>query len=211
MCFRRSITHAFRHTASLRPDDVRAEIPAISLESKSHTPGDADEVLGLQTANWHPVGLAHWADAIVVLRSFSAPPCSLFPATGTISNLPRSCRIGIPQVQPQRPVVPQHPPHLAEDLDQPCNVLLWRRLKTELAVYAVVTEAPIRRRRDAAMDGLVWDRAENLKRVSAEDSINYTGKGVRYLFLHVTTRFFSVRVERYATNTSLAAGSACVT
>src|SRR4029434_9189024 len=61
--------------------------------------------------------------------------------------LRRGC-IAIPQIQPERAVVPQHAPHLAEDGHDVLDVQLRRRLEAEAAVpgRAVETGAAMMRR-----------------------------------------------------------------
>src|SRR5216683_2978464 len=46
--------------------------------------------------------------------------------------------IGIPENEPQDAVVTEHAAHLAEDVDQSGDVLLRRRLKTDLATAALI-------------------------------------------------------------------------
>jgi len=47
--------------------------------------------------------------------------------------------ITIPQIQPQRPIIPQHPPHLTEHLDHLGNVFFGRGLKAKLLVDTLGT------------------------------------------------------------------------
>ena len=56
-----------RHGVGLRPDDVRAQVPAVSLEGEGHAPRDADEVLGLEAAT---ALLAAAGDSVAALRAY---------------------------------------------------------------------------------------------------------------------------------------------
>src|SRR5208337_4552292 len=80
-------------------------------------------------------------------------------------TLPRC--VAVPHVQPQRPVLSEHPPHFGEHLDHSRHVGFWRRLQTELTGHAVISQSPIRRAGDAALDGAVRQSPKDLQAVTA--------------------------------------------
>src|SRR6266849_5478321 len=76
--------------------------------------------------------------------------------------------IGIPENEPQDVVVTEHAAHLAEDVDQSGDVLLRRRLKTDLATAAlIIAQLKIWRAGHNALDGLItqW----NSSRIATDD------------------------------------------
>src|SRR6266849_9632506 len=76
--------------------------------------------------------------------------------------------IGIPKNEPQDAVITEHAAHLAEDVDQSGDVLLRRRLETDLATAAlIVTQLKIGRAGHHALDGLStqW----NSSRIATDD------------------------------------------
>jgi hypothetical protein len=76
--------------------------------------------------------------------------------------------IRIPENEPQDAVVTEHAAHLAEDVDQSGNVLLRRRLKTDLAPAAlIIAQLKIWRAGHNALDGLIpqW----NSSRIATDD------------------------------------------
>ena len=77
-------------------------------------------------------------------------------------------RVTIPQIQPQRPVIPQHPPHLPEHADHLGNVLIRRRLKSDLPIHTVIAQAEVRRARDDRLDAAVTEGLGFRQCVAAE-------------------------------------------
>src|SRR5229473_6822341 len=76
--------------------------------------------------------------------------------------------IGIPENEPQGAVVTEHAAHLAEDVDQSGDVLLRRRLKTDLATAAlIIAQLKIWRAGHNALDGSIpqW----NCSRIATND------------------------------------------
>src|SRR6266852_8340662 len=76
--------------------------------------------------------------------------------------------IRIPENEPQDAVVTEHAAHLAEDVDQSGDVLLRRRLETDLSRAAlIITQLKIWRAGHDALDGLItqW----NSSRVATDD------------------------------------------
>ena len=65
------------------------------------------------------------------------PILALLPAAWAFTNAARLGRICVPQIQPHRPVIPQHPPHRAEDVHQFRDVLLGRGLEPDLPTDVV--------------------------------------------------------------------------
>ena len=102
---RRPVRHRLRHRVRLRPDDVRAEIPAVGTEGERHQPRDAERSFDLAPrARTGPLAM---------VECWSPDSC-----LETAPNVIVRCLSGVavPQVQPQRPVIPKHPAHLAEHL-----------------------------------------------------------------------------------------------
>ena len=54
------VCHTLWHWVWFMPDDVLAQIPAVSLEREGHAPGDADEVF--------------WLESVVVLKRRQVRP-----------------------------------------------------------------------------------------------------------------------------------------
>lgn len=122
-----------RHIALLRsrvetsppgetPDDVGSKPPPIGLEGEGHAPRDAHKVLrlqaGLSLLSAHPTGLA-------------VERLDVFP-TGVATPLRIVC-VAVPEVEPERSVVPQHAADLAEDFNEMRDVEVGRRLQAEHA------------------------------------------------------------------------------
>ena len=78
--------------------------------------------------------------------------------------------IRIPNIQPQRAIVSQHPPHFAEHGDKTLNVLLRRGFKADLAGRAIVAQAIVGRRGHAAVDGFVRQSPQHFERITVEYS-----------------------------------------
>ena len=71
--------------------------------------------------------------------------------------------IRIPENEPEHAVITEHSAHLAEDLDQSGNVLLRRRLETDLSRAAlIIAQLKIWRAGHNALDGLIpqWNFKE---------------------------------------------------
>ena len=134
----RAVADRFGHRVGLGPNYIGAQIPAVGLKGEGHAPGNADKVLGLEARMVQPA-----------LARARAP-------------------IRIPENEPQDAVVTEHAAHLAEDVDQSGNVLLRRRLKTDLAPAAliiaqlIIAQLKIWRAGHNALDGLIpqWNFKE---------------------------------------------------
>src|SRR6185369_5349430 len=109
---RRPVPHRLRHRVGLAPDDVHPKRPLRRLEGEGDAPGDAEEVLRAQ-AGW-----AHFHRPRRVLRI----RCARLPSTGGVA---------VPQVQPEGPVIAQHPVNLGEHLHQVLDEQLRRRLQAQ--------------------------------------------------------------------------------
>src|SRR5262245_38887890 len=72
--------------------------------------------------------------------------------------VPPGSGVGVPQIEPARPIVAEHPLHLPEHLDHRGDVGFGGRLEAELTVRAVVAEPPVGRARHDAVDALVPER-----------------------------------------------------
>src|SRR3990167_7362229 len=151
MCLRRPIHHALGHRVGLVPDDVRAEPPAVRLEGEGDAPGYSNQVFRLESGDRHTVRLRHRPDRGTCVRllgaptptaAMSVPRIALSATAGAHADAARSGRVTIPQIQPQRPVIAQHPPHLAEDHDKMRDVQLWRGLEAELDINAASPAPP---------------------------------------------------------------------
>jgi len=118
------------------------------LQGEGDAPRDADEILGLE-AVYFPCRLPPPNLLVASVLRFHAP------IRKTILPCPSAADVRVPKVQPQHPVILQHPPHLAEHLNHVGDVLLGRFLKAELVRVAVVPQSPIRRGSDATLDCLV--------------------------------------------------------
>jgi hypothetical protein len=111
---RRPVGDALGHGVGLRPDDVAAEIPAVGAEGEGEKPGDANEVFGFQAVD------------VFRLAALSVLWCHASIAADVVDSLalPPARVVRIPDVQPQRPVIPQHAPHLAEHFDHAGDICL---------------------------------------------------------------------------------------
>src|SRR4029450_12898735 len=121
MALRRPVGDRLWHRVGFGPDDVGAEPPAVGLKREGDAPGDADEVFRLKALSDEALPPMVY-DIVATLRawqriSISAP------------GLPP--RVRIPEIHPTCAIGPQHPPHLAEDLDEMLDAELWRRFEPE--------------------------------------------------------------------------------
>ena len=80
--------------------------------------------------------------------------------------------VGIRNVQPERAAWKKHAPNLGKYLRQPRHILRRSLLAPDLSVHTIVTERIIGRRGDAAMHKIVWQRAQHILCVAAENRIN---------------------------------------
>jgi len=63
--------------------------------------------------------------------SIAFPSSALLTATRMIADPTRASGIGVAEVEPARPVVPQHPFHFSKDLDEVRDVQLRAGLEAE--------------------------------------------------------------------------------
>src|SRR5215472_9567120 len=137
MCGRGPVGDRLRHRIGLRPDDVRAQPPAVSLQRQRDAPGDADEILGLEAgSNGVALRLHTLAQRLAVTTGLTIDAMERRSGRDAFGRVAwRTAGVAVPQVQPQRSVAAQHPPYLAEDLDHGRDVLLGRGLEAELGVH----------------------------------------------------------------------------
>ena len=120
----RPVRHALRHRIGLGPDDVRSQIPAVRLEREGDAPWDAAKVFRLEAGG----SIVTWTgDAVACLMVGMATESA--------------ARVAIPQIQPAHPVIPQHPPDLAEHAHHRLHVSVRRRLKAYLPANAIIPQA----------------------------------------------------------------------
>src|SRR5690606_21448145 len=74
--------------------------------------------------------------------------------------------VRIAEVQPESSVISQNVPHSTKHLGQFLHVPFDGWLLSDLPFHSVVTQIPVRRRRDAGMDGLLRDHVYNLAGVA---------------------------------------------
>src|SRR5690606_26920657 len=133
----RSVLNAFRHGVRFMPYDVGAEIPPIGLQRERNTPRDSDKVFGFESGGYT-----------------SAFLYGFFGVTDFRVMSDASTRFGgitVSQIQPQRPVIPQHPPHFPEHFDHLFDVFLRGLLQADLALRSIISKTPIWRRSNASM------------------------------------------------------------
>ena len=131
-----AVRDAFRHRVRLVPDNVLAQIPAVSLQGKGHAPRNADQVFVLDSTVIHqrfPLvfkvsALVAWR--VVVSRVF----------------VPVIPRIAIAKVQPQHAVIGQQFPHQSENLNHRSHKFCRRCFEAKLSRVPVVAQPEVRRR-----------------------------------------------------------------
>jgi hypothetical protein len=107
MCLRAAVCHALGHRVRLGPNNVIANVPAVCLRSQGEAGRDEAEVFGLECADV-PGRCAH---ASVIALLFCACCVRVF-------SLPWAGSIGVTQIYPASPIVPQHPPHFTHHQNQ---------------------------------------------------------------------------------------------
>ena len=73
--------------------------------------------------------------------------------------------VGRTEIEPQHPVVAQHPAHLPEHLHHLRHILLWRSLLAELPRDFVIALPPVRRRGHDTMDARGGQFAEDRQNI----------------------------------------------
>ena len=68
-------------------------------------------------------------------------------------------RVRVTEVEPHRPIIPQHAPHLAEHLDESLDERLGGVLQSDLPLGSVVPQPEVGRGRDAAVHAGVFNLA----------------------------------------------------
>jgi hypothetical protein len=116
-----AIGDGFRHGIWLVPYNVLPQIPAIGAEGEGNHPRDAYEVFGLE---------AVWCCALCRGEALSTKAAVV--ATIVAATLPS--RIAIPQIQPKRPIIPQHSFHFTEKLNHSADVALAAQRRFEVSL-----------------------------------------------------------------------------
>ena len=157
---RRSVRHALGHTRLLAPRDTGAYPPAVVLKGNRQPLRDEAEVFVLQPKRRC---VTAW---VITVVSGPVDPCARFSFASNATRkgfcwlvCSASLRgVAIPDVQPQRPIIPKHPPHTPKHLDHIRHKLLRRLLKAKLTLNPVVTQTPIRRTRHARLHSFTYLR-----------------------------------------------------
>jgi len=76
------------------------------------------------------------------------------------------CGIAIPKVEPKSRIISEHATNFPEHINELRNELIGRTLETNLPVNAVVSQPPIRRARNAAVDRPFGEAPELLNGVT---------------------------------------------
>lgn len=87
----------------------------------------------------------------------------------SVRPAPTLCNIAsvaVSKVQPERAIVPEHAPDLAEHLHHVRDVLFGGRLQTELPFASVVAQAPVRRRGHTHLSRAVRQGSEHGQRIT---------------------------------------------
>ena len=158
VALRRAISDALRHRVRLRPDDARADPPAVVLKRDGQALRHQHQVLRLEAGA--PFRAAYFG--LSVQRRDMLAACA---ATQLVV-----VRVGVTVVEPQRSIGAQHPPHPAEHLDQLREMVRPCRFEPDLPIGAVVTQAPIRRARHHAVHALVGKLAQPGHHVGVDDA-----------------------------------------
>src|SRR5579859_5466978 len=157
------VCYALRHRVGLGPDHVRPQIPAIGTEREGDLPGNAEEVLGLH---------ALWRRWTIFARSLgpairhAGEDAALMECIAHRSWRGRT--VTIPQVQPQHAIVPQHAADFPEYSNHLGHESIRRRFKANLSRNAIVTEAIVGRRRNAALNDSRRQRCQHLATIPVE-------------------------------------------
>ena len=154
MARRRPVGDGLRHRIWLRPDDLGAQIPAVRLQGEREAGGDHAEVFGLEAVGRFAANRGPCAPSIrfwpVVLSARFVASVRALPPRALVrrcTNPPCSASTSRPSAAPGAP--PGTP--------RPCS----RRIRSGVAPRPispsrrVVTQAPVGRRGDDAMHGLV--------------------------------------------------------
>ena len=136
------------------PDDIGAEKPTVGLQGECQLPGNADEVLRLETGG-RGRAVAHASGRVLFVR---VPPGAI--AAG----------IGIADVEPQRAVIPENSADFAEDGRDIFDVPVQFHLCADLVGNAVVAKSPVRRAGNAGLKNGVRKSAKDCSRVADENA-----------------------------------------
>jgi len=164
MRLRASVRHALRHRVRLVPDDVLPQIPAVLLKREGNAPGNANQVFGLQPGlHFHrihrgSVGFFH----------------GNLPLLRRIPDTLSAARVTVPQVQPQRPVVTQHPSHFAEHTYQFVHIRIGSFLQPDLPLHPIIAKSEVGRACDTGVDASWRKHAQRRKTVAFHHFVVHT-------------------------------------
>ena len=145
-----SISYAFREAVLFVPNDVTPKVPTIFSESERNHPGDADEVLRLQTRRD-----AHTTPGIALGEGVLSSTLRTRYLVGPIGG------ISITQIYPEGTVFTENPMNISEHLDEPINVLIWSIFLSKLTGYFIIPKPPVWRRCDAHLCTIIRDIGES--------------------------------------------------
>src|ERR1039458_3218276 len=106
----RPVCHALRHRIRLVPDDVGAQIPAISLKREGDAPGDAEQIFRLCSV--------YVADPVFITHA------TVFYLIAGPESWRVMARVTIAKVKPKSPVVREYISDQTENPNKFCNVFL---------------------------------------------------------------------------------------
>ncbi len=135
-----SVSYAFWHRIRFVPDDVLAQIPAISAERERHQPRDANEVFVLERLVPQTESRL---DVFARLLPFG------FQSSATLIR--HVSVVAVPEIKPERPIISQDAAHFTKQAHHALHVFIWRVLLPDLVGVSVVAQSPIRRRGHTAL------------------------------------------------------------
>jgi len=135
----------------LVPDDFGAQPPARILEGECQSPGNADQVFGLQ--------------ALGSGRPDRHGPSPVLAVWGPVPSIAGG--IGVAHVQPCRAVVGQHSAHLVEGHDDALDVFPQSVVASDLPLGRIVPKRPVGRRRHHRLHAAVREQPQGFDRGAA--------------------------------------------
>ena len=151
---------AFRHGVSLCPDNVIAQIPALAAQRKCQHPRYADQILWF-TVPYRPGER----------NALSVASLRIFGIAGAAFTV--RAAIAVRDIYPECSIRAQHTPYLTENCRQPRYVFLRGILAPDLRVHAVVPQAVIRWRGDAAMYAFIGQGFQHGQTVAAKNGVKW--------------------------------------
>src|SRR5690606_21868698 len=97
-------------------DDVGSEIPAVRLQGEGYAPRDAQQVLGFEPDCMRVTGrvVAVVSAPVHPLPIFGAPSLGSGQRFGWLVRASSPRCVAVAEVQPERAVTAEYPPHLTE-------------------------------------------------------------------------------------------------